>query len=257
VNFGIAPDAAQPYPFHNYANPNNVDNDPFGFIAPNDVLAIINYINGHQGEGEIAPTQDPHVVGYVDVVADGFCAPNDALTVINWINSHPGGGESPSGGGGGSGGDSGGGEGENILQVAVPSNATDYYAQNPVHFDSIPDSVLDLDAQPPTAPIQSIGNVLRIASDTAARLASEGLGSQSLFNDLNLSSAKVRLTALSNSPLLAKSDSSISTNPISWSARKFASDLLDHHASKLERTLDDIAVDICQADNSANTAVDS
>src|SRR5262245_24352135 len=254
VNFGIAPDAAQPYPFHNYANANNVDNDVFGFIAPNDVLAIINYINGHQGEGEINLTQDPHVVGYVDVVPDGFCAPNDALTVINWINSHPAGGEAPSGGGGGSGGGSGGsGEGEYILRVPVPSNATDYYAQNPVHFDNIPDAVPDFDALSTTA----LSTPIYGAIDTHERSASEGLGHQPLFNDQDLSSAKIQLTALSNSQLLLKSDPSTISNPISWTVRKSVSDLLDHLASKLEKTLDDIAADVSQADTSADIAVDS
>src|SRR5581483_3046487 len=147
VNFGIAPNGSPPlYPFHNYANANDVGND--GFIAANDALAIINYINSHEGEGEIS-AQDPHLIGYIDVVPDGFCAPNDVLAVVNWINSHPNGeGAPPSTPGGGSGGDSGDGEGELTVRVPTPTSAADYYAQGPIHFDNLPDAVPDLDAQP-------------------------------------------------------------------------------------------------------------
>jgi hypothetical protein len=237
VNFGIAPDSANPYPFHNTNPPEDVNND--GFIAPNDALMAINYINAHQGEGEISPSQDPSVIGYIDVLADGFCAPNDALAVINWINSHPvGGGEPPPAGGGSSGGGPGGsGEGEGILSVPTPANAADYYAQNPIHLDALYDAVPDLpDLDPSTS-----------ATDTPATSgATRSLAP--LLTDLTASSAKLQLTSLSPSTLLAKSDSLSSPAVTSWTARKTASALLDDVSSKLEKTLDDIAADVSQAD---------
>jgi len=242
VNFGIAPDAAQPYPFHNNLDGNDINND--GFVAPNDALTIINYINAHQGEGEINSTQDPHVVGYIDALADNFCAPNDALAVINWINSHPGGGEPPpAGGGGGSGGGGGGGEGEGVLQVQIPRNAADYFAQNPVHFDNIPDVVPDIDEAPTT--VSSTG---RTALTSVLSVATEGQGSEPLLPDFTASAARVNLTALSSSNLLVRSDSSSQPTATSWSNPKTALDLLDHVASKLEQTLETIAADISQAD---------
>ena len=193
-----------------------------------------------EGEGEISPAQDPHVIGYIDVIPDGVCAANDALAVINWINSHPPGGEgegAPASAPPGPGGGNSGGEGEGAVQVQIPQNAADYYAQNLIHFANIPDVVPDIDALP------------RAAGPTQARSASEGLGGLQLFGDLSSSSARTVLTSLSSSTLLLKSNSS--SQPISNPAttRKSSSDLLDDLASKLEQTLDDIAADISQADN--------
>jgi hypothetical protein len=58
-----------------------------GHTAPDDAVAIINYLNafGSQrvsGEGEAGGL-------YYDVNADGFISPSDALAVINWINAFP------------------------------------------------------------------------------------------------------------------------------------------------------------------------
>src|SRR5204862_1485768 len=138
VNFGIAPDSVPFHPFHNSANPYNVNNDAENTVAPIDALIIINYLNAHLGEGEISSSQDPNDIGYIDVVPDGVCAPNDALEVINWINSHPSGeGEATPAAPFSGGSPAGSGEGEGALQVPVPRNAADYYAQNPIHLLNI------------------------------------------------------------------------------------------------------------------------
>src|SRR5207244_315425 len=110
--------------------------------------------------------------------------------------------------GGGSSGGGGGGEGEGVLQVQVPQNAADYYAQNLTHFDNLPDAVPDLPDAPATAaptPARSASDgwvpnppQARSASDfsTQARSASEGPGSLNVFDDFSASSAKITLTAL-------------------------------------------------------------
>jgi hypothetical protein len=75
----------KPHPLYNAANPYDVNNDKF--VAPNDVVALINYLNSNgnpsvevaEGEGDGLP--------YYDVSRDNFIAPNDALMIINAINA--------------------------------------------------------------------------------------------------------------------------------------------------------------------------
>jgi hypothetical protein len=78
-------DTAKPHSWHNSAVPCDVDQDTF--IAPDDALAVINYINSI-GSGPIA--KDATLGDYYsDVDGDGFVAPGDALVVINYINANP------------------------------------------------------------------------------------------------------------------------------------------------------------------------
>jgi hypothetical protein len=131
VNFGIARDGFNR--FHNYASPKNVNNDSDNKITAIDALMIINFINSRPaGEGEIAPSFDPNLIGFVDVSNDGVCAANDVLAVINFINAQP----------------RGSGEGEERGQqavasstsegrLAIPQNAAEYYAQKPLQIQNI------------------------------------------------------------------------------------------------------------------------
>ena len=57
-----------------------MDND--NLVAPNDALAIINYLNG----GEATAPNVFAAALYYDVNGDGVIAPNDALIVINHFN---------------------------------------------------------------------------------------------------------------------------------------------------------------------------
>ena len=75
----------KPRPWHNTAEPLDVTGDTF--IAANDALAIINYINAFDA-GEVPPTA-PLVPSYLDVNNDRFISASDALAVINFINAHP------------------------------------------------------------------------------------------------------------------------------------------------------------------------
>jgi hypothetical protein len=146
VNFGISTSGTF-HRFHNQSNALNVDNDSGNFIAANDALLIINYLNAFGSEGELLADLNPDIVGYLDVNDDGICAANDALEVINWLNAFgagPGGeGENNGGslppagsfsGGGGGDGDEGEGEG----QIIVPQNAADYFAQRELPFLQLP-----------------------------------------------------------------------------------------------------------------------
>ncbi len=145
VNFGMT--AGSFHPYHNAANPYNVNNDVQNTVAPIDALLVINWINANGGaEGEISPGQNPGLIGYIDVNDDGLCTPVDALMVINYINSHPtGGGEgeaaantSLQAGSSSSTGEAGEGQGQGPGQFQVPQNASMYYAQNPIHLQNIP-----------------------------------------------------------------------------------------------------------------------
>lgn len=74
-------------PWHNFANPNDVNND--GRISPIDALQVINLLNSRgpgelEGSGVTAPP-------YVDVNADGRATAIDALIVINYLNERSGG----------------------------------------------------------------------------------------------------------------------------------------------------------------------
>jgi ELWxxDGT repeat protein len=72
----------RPHPYRNGAD--NLDVSSDGFIAPNDALAIINYLNAG-GTGPV-PADPSLIPFYYDVSGDNFVAPNDALTVINYLN---------------------------------------------------------------------------------------------------------------------------------------------------------------------------
>jgi hypothetical protein len=75
----------KPHPWHNTAKALDVTGDTF--IAANDALAIINYINAF--DSTPVPPNAPFGPNYLDANNDGFVAPNDALAVINFINANP------------------------------------------------------------------------------------------------------------------------------------------------------------------------
>ena len=66
--------------WHNFANPNDVDND--GSVSPLDILSIINYLNVF-GAGNVPAGSPPP---YVDVNGDNLITPLDGLDVINFLN---------------------------------------------------------------------------------------------------------------------------------------------------------------------------
>jgi hypothetical protein len=76
--------ATDPYPWRNPLLRWDVNND--SLVAPNDVLAIINYLNG-AGAGPLS-WREPRtaLAPYYDVHADNLLAPDDALDVVNYIN---------------------------------------------------------------------------------------------------------------------------------------------------------------------------
>ena len=69
--------------WQNPLNPLDVNSD--GVVAPQDVLAIINYINAQPGPLPIS-FQSP----YLDVDGDDLITPLDVLRVINFINANSG-----------------------------------------------------------------------------------------------------------------------------------------------------------------------
>ncbi|MBW8883856.1 MAG: tandem-95 repeat protein, partial [Planctomycetia bacterium] len=80
----------KPHPLHNASNPVDSNND--GFIAANDAVLVINYINAQQvsaegGSGEATGPIDDH--DYVDVNGDNYVSAIDALSIINYLNAHP------------------------------------------------------------------------------------------------------------------------------------------------------------------------
>lgn len=167
VNFGIGFGSAI-RPFHNAANPFNVDNDPSNLVSPIDALMVINFLNSQfGGEGEIPNTYTPQTIGYIDVNNDGLATPIDALLVINYLNSNlrgGSGGEAPPEPGGwtvgGQGGDGPGGEGE---ELPPPRTAAEYYARAFVQIGQIPGT-----DQPCTC-----GTCLGLRAETAATVARE------------------------------------------------------------------------------------
>ncbi|MEI7461357.1 MAG: DVUA0089 family protein [Pirellula sp.] len=66
--------------WHNFANPNDVDND--GSVSPLDVLSIINYLNVF-GAGNVPAGSPPP---YLDVNGDNQITPLDGLELINFLN---------------------------------------------------------------------------------------------------------------------------------------------------------------------------
>jgi hypothetical protein len=85
----------KPHPWHNELTALDVTGNgakPDGHIAPNDALAIINYINAFGSGAVPAGAAIGAPFGFIDTtgaggVADNFVAPNDALAVINMINA--------------------------------------------------------------------------------------------------------------------------------------------------------------------------
>ncbi|MCA9192781.1 MAG: peptidylprolyl isomerase [Planctomycetales bacterium] len=71
--------------WHNGDNPLDVDGD--GFIAPSDVLRIINRINATGAHYLPGSSDVVAQVPYVDVNDDLFITPADALQIINFLNS--------------------------------------------------------------------------------------------------------------------------------------------------------------------------
>jgi hypothetical protein len=145
VNFGVH---VSSNPWHNAANPLNVDGDPGNEIAPIDALLVINWLNANPDAPPLPPNGNPGAIGFIDVNNDGSCGPIDALLVINSLNV-------PGGGGGGEGENQGSSlalitsnstnardslphetwpEGE---EQAPPRNATEYYARRPLQFQNI------------------------------------------------------------------------------------------------------------------------
>jgi hypothetical protein len=86
----------KPHPLYNAANPYDVNNDQF--VAPSDVIAVINYLNAHS-DGSVNPAEGEDAgLPYLDVSRDNAIAPIDALMIINALNAGLGGagGEAPS-----------------------------------------------------------------------------------------------------------------------------------------------------------------
>ncbi|MGE0758579.1 MAG: Ig-like domain-containing protein [Pirellulaceae bacterium] len=79
-------------PWRNPQNALDVSGD--GFVTPQDVLLIVNYLNAN-GPGPV-PTPAPMPPPYRDTNGDNFITPNDALLVINFLNQSVGGGEGES-----------------------------------------------------------------------------------------------------------------------------------------------------------------
>jgi hypothetical protein len=68
---------------NNTVNPYDVNND--GYVAPDDVLMVINQINS---ESEIEVTFATMWTGpFMDVDSDNYVAPSDALEIINYLNA--------------------------------------------------------------------------------------------------------------------------------------------------------------------------
>jgi len=75
----------KPHRWHNAAIALDVNAN--GHVAPNDALAVIDYINA-VGSGRVSSDSDiGQPFGFLDVNGDNFVAPNDALHIINVINA--------------------------------------------------------------------------------------------------------------------------------------------------------------------------
>lgn len=70
--------------WHNNSLPQDVTGND-GQVAPDDALAIINYINAAQSA--TVPTDGRGGGPYYDVTGDGHIAPDDVLAVINYMNA--------------------------------------------------------------------------------------------------------------------------------------------------------------------------
>jgi dockerin type I repeat protein len=69
---------------HNAAKPADVTGD--GQAAPNDLTALISYLNGN-GAKSVA-SAGVTTAPYLDVDADGTIAPKDIVAVITYLNSY-------------------------------------------------------------------------------------------------------------------------------------------------------------------------
>ena len=86
-NFDPPTAASTPVTNTNKLNPLDVNND--GFVAPNDVLAVVNQINAGIKPLKAAGIALPP---YTDVNGDGFVSAIDSLMIINYLNTKPGSG---------------------------------------------------------------------------------------------------------------------------------------------------------------------
>ncbi len=223
VNFGIS-NSGTFHRFHNQSNAFNVDNDNGNFVAANDALIVINFLNafGSVGEGELSPDVNPDVIGYFDVNDDGFCAPNDALEVINYLNTYGGGNSGPGGEGENTGNPppagsfSGGGGGEGEGQLVVPQNAADYFAQRETPFLQLPGD------DEPCSCSRCVGS----ATDQIMQEKSQ------LAPPTTVSTSQRR-------PSLA------------FAAKKPAIELPDATASKIDEAIDGLLADLSHPDDSA------
>jgi hypothetical protein len=93
-------DIDKPHLWSNVLNPLDVNGDMH--VAPNDAVAVINYVNafGALDSGKVpgagtaiggGTADSGQPFGFVDANGDNFVAPNDALAVINGINAGQGG----------------------------------------------------------------------------------------------------------------------------------------------------------------------
>jgi len=80
----------KPHPLYNTANPYDVNNDHF--VAPNDVVAVVNYLNAHSGSSTDPANGEADGMPYLDVSRDNSIAPIDALMIVNALNAGLGGG---------------------------------------------------------------------------------------------------------------------------------------------------------------------
>jgi uncharacterized protein DUF5650/dockerin type I repeat protein len=82
------------HPWHLAAKPTDVTND--GLTAPNDLTAIISYLNGYGASDVPANAQIGKPFGFLDANGDDQVAPNDLTKVISYLNAFGAGeGEAP------------------------------------------------------------------------------------------------------------------------------------------------------------------
>ncbi|HBE68220.1 MAG TPA: hypothetical protein DDW52_08740 [Planctomycetaceae bacterium] len=75
-----------------WTNPQlHLDVNDDGFVAPNDVLFIVNYLNAGLPAQPDPPAAKPEY--FRDTNSDGFIAPIDVLLIVNHLNRETGGGE--------------------------------------------------------------------------------------------------------------------------------------------------------------------
>ena len=102
-------------PYQNRVEP--LDTNMDGFVAPNDVLAVVNRIN-REGAGEL-PAPDGEVATAYDVSGDNWVSALDALRIIQVLNRLSRGSGEPE--------PVAAGEPEEVQSVAAAVDATDAY----------------------------------------------------------------------------------------------------------------------------------